>query len=1347
MKPCGGSGGGCSSCSGSTTGAAGVDEETGEVKANSLISSYVGPHYQMFSAPTGTSDSKVCSGVQKIVIFNYPGCNGTSVRHTHVWTDCGDVYCLNESNWVNSVATLTNGDKLTRLSQGTGNWDIVWQEPEGRLVKHKVSEGDNGNDYIYEIVNSDGSKTTAVIEGNVYKYTDSQYGGTSPVTHNYTVVSGKLTNYEATSNGVVTISTNLAYTNNKVTGLTISQPNEVNKSISMSYDGTGSLTSVNQNGKITRYTRTTDSQGRLKNTVTIEDAQGNVYGITEYLYDTYTTTVTVIDAQNPSMTTDQVTTSYYITDTTGNKRYLYKVIAPDNSVTLNKVYAPVGYLTEAGVITSGSETYFYKETTTQALWGNSISATQLYGTSNARTTSYAYDSQGRVTSVTYPPVNYGVAGSTVTETQNTPVQTTSYTGNYMTSKTDLDGSSTTYAYNDQGQLTKEEVTRDGVTVTTTYSYVVSLGPVASKRIVTNSPSCDWLTEYTYYDSNSGAQAGLLQSETLKNGSNNTVQQIKVYNYLQNGQVQPGPTNTTTTYNNADGTTFRTVSESCIYDPYGGIVSFTDPYSRLISYSNTSTPEQKTERVIFNSDAYTEIVKDCCKTLYSTDVEGKINYYVYDAIGRKIAIYTDEEGQSEDSPGVAFSYDGFGRIRSVTTKKNLSTQQTSSYTYDNMNRLIYIDNPDGVSDEYMYYNSYGNMYAKSIGAGRTYMYKYDAFNRITDTYYLASRPTPVDYPTTLPNIHYVYNRSTNSLMAVNQDNGQMRYTTNSLGQLASVYWPHVGKSVNYTYDNMGRKSSVTYDGQSMEYTYDPMSNLTSVYTGSNLVATYTNDNAGHHTRVDFGNNTWQTFAYGNDVRYMVTGIDYAYKCDINDSITNKGGIRLTRTNGGNPLSWADNTSKFIKSYTYDSRGRITSSDIPGYGRYAFNYDWANNRIVPTALYNEANQLVSLAGSTYSYNTEGDLISGGGKSYSYNNSGIINSLSENGITYSYTWDYLGNLISKNNGVNTDKYVYDILANVPSIIADVSINNVTQAFYFRDPNGRLVMRKSSDDLKYYHFDEMGNTLFLTDANGVLTDRYIYDGLGNICFRSGNTNNPALFRGQYGFTSLVTGNDSLCLYGHDIYNTSIGRAISNSTTNSDYICGDSRAKKDNKKPVRWVHQNIGESSLCSNSPLCKHYFHGSGTDYILPKELKQKFWNHWTVLGAIAAFDLDIKTKAQTLTRNRCSCSTPPSYKIPIYPNFYFELNGGKAANLTLGDPRGPLWAIGNTYIRFESTNHVTANCQTRSGHLEIQRHSALRDEFRDPDDAFDTSPDENVEWIGGTPYSICSDDYATFTIPFNF
>lgn len=76
---------------------------------------------------------------------------------------------------------------------------------------------------------------------------------------------------------------------------------------------------------------------------------------------------------------------------------------------------------------------------------------------------------------------------------------------------------------------------------------------------------------------------------------------------------------------------------------------------------------------------------------------------------------------------------------------------------------------------------------------------------------------------------------------------------------------------------------------------------------------------------------QTFSYGTDARYIPTGIYYAYKCNSGDTITNKGGIRITHTNGGNPLSWADITDKLIKTFSYDTQcycGEISIPNEPG-----------------------------------------------------------------------------------------------------------------------------------------------------------------------------------------------------------------------------------------------------------------------------------------------------------------------------------------------------------------------------------------------------------------------------------
>ncbi len=49
------------------------------------------------------------------------------------------------------------------------------------------------------------------------------------------------------------------------------------------------------------------------------------------------------------------------------------------------------------------------------------------------------------------------------------------------------------------------------------------------------------------------------------------------------------------------------------------------------------------------------------------------------------------------------------------------------------------------------------------------------------------------------------------------------------------------------------------------------------------------------------------------------------------------------------------------------------------------------------------------------------------------------------------------------------------------------------------------------FYGYDRHGNTRFLTDTNGYLTDRWDYDAYGNIIARSGTTPNDLLYCGEY--------------------------------------------------------------------------------------------------------------------------------------------------------------------------------------------------------------------------------------------
>jgi len=59
-------------------------------------------------------------------------------------------------------------------------------------------------------------------------------------------------------------------------------------------------------------------------------------------------------------------------------------------------------------------------------------------------------------------------------------------------------------------------------------------------------------------------------------------------------------------------------------------------------------------------------------------------------------------------------------------------------------------------------------------------------------------------------------------------------------------------------------------------------------------------------------------------------------------------------------------------------------------------------------------------------------------------------------------------------------------------------------------LISQNRSGVLSYYLVDALGSTRALTNANGVVTDRYVYDAFGRMISQTGNTVNSYLFAGQ---------------------------------------------------------------------------------------------------------------------------------------------------------------------------------------------------------------------------------------------
>jgi hypothetical protein len=137
-------------------------------------------------------------------------------------------------------------------------------------------------------------------------------------------------------------------------------------------------------------------------------------------------------------------------------------------------------------------------------------------------------------------------------------------------------------------------------------------------------------------------------------------------------------------------------------------------------------------------------------------------------------------------------------------------------------------------------------------------------------------------------------------------------------------------------------------------------------------------------------------------------------------------------------------------------------------------------------------ITLNATPYSYDARSGLTSAGNVSYNYNPDGRRTSLSDatlnpNGVSSAFVIDpnaRLDRMLVRNKGGSTF-YIYGL---------------------------GLIGQEQSGTYQNYHFDSRGSTVAMTDAKGVVTDRFEYDSYGGSLSHTGTSDTPFQFNGKYG-------------------------------------------------------------------------------------------------------------------------------------------------------------------------------------------------------------------------------------------
>lgn len=742
----------------------------------------------------------------------------------------------------------------------------------------------------------------------------------------------------------------------------------------------------------------------------------------------------------------------------------------------------------------------------------------------SRTERYAYDGAGRITEVT------DAAGNSMKYTYDIHGNKTSTTypdgsrdvfvydaGNNLIKKTTAGGAVTEYTYDLNRNMLSE--TTDGTTVN--YEYYPN-GKVY-KQILPDGQT------YTYtYDSS-------WNCILIKDGQGNSTG----YTYDVKGNR--------TSVRDALGNTTRYT-----YDSHGRCTKVTDPNGNSTSYAydNKGNCIRQTDALgnvtYMTYDAADRLVRSWMQTengetgiSYSydvmgrttgiTDEEGVITRIIYDAFGNSQSTIDGEGNRvrtneydalgqltlTVDALGntTAYSYNSLGSVTKLVEAVNTDVQREGSYTYDSDGRILSAVDAMGNTLTQTYDNR-GNITAVTDACGGRTSYSYDCMNRVTETVnaiggtqnytYNAEgllaesrnaggEKTIYEYDAAgriikqkdgLGTITYTYDKNGN-ILTVSDKNGTITRTYDQLNRVTDVT-DYRGDTISYAYDQLGNRISITYPGgEKVRYTYDRTGRLETVTDAEGKTTYYTYDKNGSLIQTIRADGSKETRTY--NAAGQMTALkdetaagevisDYGYEYDSLGNITKIAGMeggKAESLTGENGTTDTVETAVISVSMTYDADNRLLT-----YNGQQVEYDKEGNMTrgplngdMADFAYDCRNRLIKV--------TEAD---GTVTRYEYDAENIRTAVISKGIRTEYTTDresvYSRTLIKT-------EYEKNLFG------AYTKQKSRTVYTY-----GQGLVGEAQDDGKelYYHYNHLGSTMAVTDKNGNILYRFVYDTYGEL-------------------------------------------------------------------------------------------------------------------------------------------------------------------------------------------------------------------------------------------------------------
>lgn len=437
----------------------------------------------------------------------------------------------------------------------------------------------------------------------------------------------------------------------------------------------------------------------------------------------------------------------------------------------------------------------------------------------------------------------------------------------------------------------------------------------------------------------------------------------------------------------------------------------------------------------------------------------------DPLGRKESVGRDGEGRvtTRTEPvagGTQYQYDDNGRLTKLTDVRG----KEWNLAYTAMGRLDTVTDPNGEVWDYDY-DTRGRLAQITHPDGVVETRVYDAESHLTERNF--------------------------------SDGLSLQMAFDALDRRSAESKAAETAALQIGYDSRGNVTTTALHGQTFTATHDSRNRLATLDYAGQTTVTYTYDARGLVTRVtDSLSGAQVDFTY--DADRLLTGI--------------------TRSNG------ADTT------HIYDTDGKIAQIQHGALGTIDFAYNAANeptaitdtafpvdggtfltSASVETRAFDDASQITT-AGHTY--DDRGRPTADGTRTYTWDSADRLTGVVHGGDTLAYDYTATGQIASRtHNGQTTDYNTSHAVRDQP-ILSERKAAAFTR-LYIALPDGRLLYHidlSPAPAVRFYHFGKVGETRFLTDAAGAVTDAYAYDGHGRLLGKTGTSDQIYAFTGQLG-------------------------------------------------------------------------------------------------------------------------------------------------------------------------------------------------------------------------------------------